>query len=397
MTSLILRSGRLPDNILIPSSKSYANRMLILSAIYPGTFRLNNIPESTDVKFLIKALSEIGIQFETQGSDLTVKNHFPACESELENKILSIEVGEGGTTARFLASLLLLGQKEYHLRLGKRLKDRPWGEFIQLVQELKGKAVLKDDLLTIQGPIQVKKKLEVDCSRTTQFASGFQMALSSLGTEVIPKGLESSQSYWLMTEELVKSMKEKSSLDVPLDWSSASYALAFGALNHPIEFPGLYYDKFQADAKFYHLLDELCSLEKMDHGLRVIPAKKNFSVHLDVSDCLDLVPTLGYLLSHIDGRHELKGIENLKHKESDRLSEIVKLLSAFDRKTKVENDCLIIWGDSKKKNVPVKLELPDDHRMVMTGALFLRHHQGGEIGPIEAVAKSYPEFFKLFD
>jgi len=371
--------------------------MLILAAIYPGTYSLNNIPESTDVQFLIKALSEIGIQLERQGRNLIIKNHFPACESEFKNKILSLEVGEGGTTARFLASLLLLGKKEYQMRLGKRLKDRPWGEFLQLAQELKGKAVLKDDLLTIQGPIQVKKKLEVDCSRTTQFASGFQMALSSLDTEVIPKGLESSQSYWLMTEELLKSMKEKCSFDVPLDWSSASYALAFGALNHPIEFPGLYYDKFQADAKLYHLLEELSVLEIMDHGLRVRPIKKSVSVHLDVSDCLDLVPTLGYLLSHLDGRHELKGIENLKHKESDRLTEIVKLLSVFDRKTKVDDDSLVIWGDSKKKIGPVRLELPDDHRMVMAGALFLRHHQGGEIGPVEAVAKSYPEFFKLFE
>jgi 5-enolpyruvylshikimate-3-phosphate synthase len=41
------------------------------------------------------------------------------------------------------------------------------------------------------------------------------------------------------------------------------------------------------------------------------------------------------------------------------------------------------------------LELPDDHRMIMSAALFLRFHQGGSVSPAEAVEKSYPEFFSL--
>jgi 5-enolpyruvylshikimate-3-phosphate synthase len=34
--------------------------------------------------------------------------------------------------------------------------------------------------------------------------------------------------------------------------------------------------------------------------------------------------------------------------------------------------------------------------MVMTGAMFLRYHQGGSVTPSSAVDKSYPDFFKLF-
>jgi 5-enolpyruvylshikimate-3-phosphate synthase len=43
----------------------------------------------------------------------------------------------------------------------------------------------------------------------------------------------------------------------------------------------------------------------------------------------------------------------------------------------------------------VDLDLPDDHRMVMTGTLFLLYHNGGTIRPAEAVNKSYPSFFEI--
>src|SRR5690606_4539426 len=103
----------------------------------------------------------------------------------------------------------------------------------------------------------------------------------------------------------------------------------------------------------------------------------------------------GFFLSHLEGQHELHGVKNLVHKERDRLKEVIELLNHFEKKSSTEGDVLYIEESPGLINKEIELDLPDDHRMVMAGALFLSHHQGGSLKPAEAVKKSYPDFFSL--
>ncbi len=393
MTSLILKPGKIPEIIHVPSSKSYANRVLILYCLKNGIKKIKNIPNASDVTFLIDCLKKIGLKISQAGSEIIIKNNFPECE--VDQSSLELDVGEGGTTARFLAAMLLLGKNEYFLKLGSRLKDRPWDEFIKVANSLGARVELRDNILCLKGPIRLNDDLEVDCSRTTQFASAFQMILMGKKSKVIPKNLNSSHTYFAMTNELINQIQKDDEYFVPLDWSSASYPLAFGALNQRIEFPGLEFDQFQSDAKFLSILESFGAIEINENGLIVKPIHIQKTLCCDVSDCLDLVPTLAFFLSHIPGEHELRGIKNLVHKESDRLNEVIKLLEKFNRKSKAFHDTLYISGSHEKILEPQKLIMPDDHRMVMVGSLFLRMHSGGEIDPPSAVAKSYPNFFDL--
>lgn len=387
-----IKPGLLPHSIEIPTSKSYANRALILAAIKQSLTTLKNLPESTDVQFLLEALKKIGLDIHQDNNVVTIKNSFPECEKD---QIPSIEIGEGGTTARFLASLLCLGSNEYTLILGERLKQRPWKEFTQLVQKLGGSAQLEGERLTIKGPISFPENLEIDCSETTQFASGFQLVSAFTDTIIIPLNLKSSQSYWEMTKKMIQSFRDVSEYAIPLDWSSASYALAFGALNQEISFPHLSYDFFQADAKFYLVLKSLGIITDLENGILLKPLKIEKSFDLDVSDCLDLVPSLAFYLCHIEGVHHLWNVQNLIHKESNRLEEVIKLLGHFGKKAFYQEGNLVIEGNPSRVKDEIHLSLPDDHRMVMTASLFLLHHSGGSLSPEEAVNKSYPQFFSL--
>jgi 3-phosphoshikimate 1-carboxyvinyltransferase len=391
MMSLKVKKGKLPSVIKIPGSKSYANRMLILAALRPTAFTLHNVPAASDVSWLIKCLKQIGLSIVRDEDSLTVQNSFPACEREGE----TLEVGEGGTTARFLAALLLRGQKPYTLILGKRLSQRPWNEFIDFVNLNGGEARLSGNELYLKGALQLPDEVEVDCSRTTQFASGLSLAFHQT-TRVKPLHMNSSQSYWELTAQNISYVENHDNYNIPLDWSSASYPLAFAALNHEVRFPGLVYDEFQADVKFLSLLKSLDAAKVSRDGLIISPIKKHQSIEMDVSDSLDLVPALAYFLAHVPGRHKLIGIGNLVHKESDRLSEVIKLLTTFERETKVEEDSLHIQGEEKIIESSKDLILPDDHRMVMSAAMFLRHHSGGSLTPYQAVEKSYPNFFEIF-
>lgn len=392
MKSLKVKKGKLPSIIHIPSSKSYANRMLILASLNKEPFQLDNLPAASDVTHLIHSLEQVGLSIEKNENSLTVLNFFPQCEREVANEI---SVGEGGTTARFLAAMLVKGSKPYTLLLGPRLSQRPWDEFINFVNQYGGKASLLGRRLQLQGPLNLPKKVKVDCSRTTQFASAIMMSFSSR-TEVIPENMNSSHSYWNLTLQNILDMQKSEVYSIPLDWSSASYPLAYAALAQKTEFPGLKFDPFQSDAKFFNILKDFSAIETYNEGLRVSVATKARSLEVDVSDCLDLVPALAFFLSHIEGRHVLKGVSNLVHKESDRLKEVMKLLEVFERVTTVEGDSLIIEGSKLILSTPKDLILPDDHRMVMTAGMFLRLHAGGSLTPPEAVDKSYPGFFDLF-
>jgi 3-phosphoshikimate 1-carboxyvinyltransferase len=392
MKSLKVKAGLLPSIIHLPASKSYANRALILAALKAEPITLKNLPKASDVTFLVSALKRIGLTLVQDHHQIIIQNSFPACELK---DGCTIEIGEGGTTARFLASLLLLGSKPYTLILGNRLKDRPWKEFIKLVDQLGGKAELLDNKLTLQGPLKLSAQIEIDCTETTQFASGFQLALAYTDTVVVPLNLASSKSYWEMTKTMIESLNKSSEFTIPMDWSSASYPLAFGALKQNIYFPGLKNDPYQADAKFLSILKQVNVIQETPEGIRVKPCTTKKDFKLEVSDCLDLVPALAFFLSHIEGTHLITGIKNLVYKESDRLQEIIKLLEEFGLKASTDGSVLQIEGSSSLRGVSVDLKLPDDHRMVMTGALFLRYHQGGSITPASAVEKSYPDFFSL--
>ena len=119
--NLVIRPGGMIDSVQVPSSKSYANRALILASLREEEILLRNMPHATDVTHLISALQQIGLSITQDKKSLRISGSFPECET----KDQLISVGEGGTTARFLAVLLLKGKMKYSLKLGNRLKDRP--------------------------------------------------------------------------------------------------------------------------------------------------------------------------------------------------------------------------------------------------------------------------------
>lgn len=388
--TLIIKAGTLLSRILIPGSKSYANRILILASLKKSPFTIKHLPQATDVTHLIDALKIIGLKFSTDDDGVTILNSFPDCETRGAN----ISVGEGGTTARFLACLLLRGHQPYRLKLGPGLKQRPWQEFLNFVNAHGAKAQLIDDELFLQGPLSLPAQIEIDCSRTTQFASGLQMAFASTPLQVIPVQIKSSQSYWEMTQEMIELIQKHDEYTIPLDWSSASYPLAFGALAHPITFPGLSYDPHQADAKFLDILNKFECIEVTSNGISVHPTQRVLSLSYNVADCLDLVPALAFFLAHIKGIHHLTGVGNLIYKESDRLSHIMSLLGQFERKCHLQGDSLMIHGDPGRLADYKQVTMPDDHRMVMAASLFLLYHGGGSLSPADAVNKSFPSFFQ---
>jgi 3-phosphoshikimate 1-carboxyvinyltransferase len=379
--------------IEIPYSKSYLNRLLILAAVKKGTKLIQNYSPSSDVDSLIHCLQKIGLSIKIEKNNLVMEGSFPECE--LSGEPLVLDTKDGGTTLRFLISLLSLGKRSYIVNFSHRMGERPLQELIEILQRCNVN-IQKADSITIKGPIQLPESLEIDCSRSSQFASSLALSFYNK-TKIVPLNLKSSQKYFELTNNLIKSA-ESNQYIAKADWSSASYPLALAMFEGEVLIKNLTeVDIFQADSCFFTLLKSLGANISIDqNGLHLVGVKSFPGFKMDASQCLDLVPTLSFLASYASSPSFITGIKNLTLKESDRLSEIFRILTAFKVQFKYlsEQDCLEISGNSPLVEF-LDFKSVDDHRMIMMCHLFMMKNMGGSVNHRDSVKKSFPNFFEL--
>lgn len=390
--SVKIYPGVIKRQIVIPPSKSCANRALIIAAI-KGHCELRNIGTSTDVLYLIDALKLVGISMTENENGLVVNNSFPACENR-NSDIITLKTGDGGTTNRFLLALLALGRNTYRIECDPLFLKRPFESYFDGLRQLGVRCSVENGALCIQGPMDLNKEIQVDCTQTSQFAS----ALKLVGANIIPRELEVSQSYWELTNSML--LDFSTPYICPPDMSSLAPFAAWAALKQEVLFTNVFsIDSKQADACFIELLKKLgvsiCFTEK---GLLISPVPSFKAFDFDCSCAIDLAPTLAFLASYANGKSTLRGLANLRFKESSRLYEITRVLSTFGVPFRVSEsfDTLEIIGSpglAPKK--AVNYESPADHRILMLVALFFKMNQGGVLLNSHHICKSFPNFFSF--
>jgi 3-phosphoshikimate 1-carboxyvinyltransferase len=382
--------------IKVPSSKSYANRLLVLAAIKHEDVLVENLPPSTDVTIMINCLEEIGISIERCNEGVWVRGSFPECEG---NKSLLLKTGNGGTTNRFLCALLARGSQKYILAPEGHMLKRPMEPLLEALESLGVKTSFEDEdqWITIQGPFNENKTVDVDATETTQFLTGLALATADLSIEVNPKGLSVSKPYWLLTENLISCFKNgEINFFNPIDFSSLTYPLALAAVTGEVTVVNcLKRDFFQADSAFIEVLEIAgAKVEWLSEGLRVSRSELK-AFEFDGSQCPDAVPTILFLCSFCEGKSVITSLEVLTHKECDRFLEMIRMLKAFGVEINVDYDKFSIDVIGKSYSIKsVSYDPPADHRMVMVAYLFQRAISGGNLTNSHHVAKSFANYFE---
>lgn len=399
MNTLTISADKIANEVQVPTSKSYANRALILAAIDCREVKIYNLPQSQDVRDMIYALTSIGLMFEFNDSNVIVKNSFPECEKELDE--IHVYTGQGGTTTRFLISLLALGKRVYILDCDEQLYTRPIYPLVNALENLgvKIESIQKDVFpLLIQGPVDKGAYTEVDCSLSSQFASSLLLISNKSGANIDLVNQFFSLPYLNMTLDQIKNF----TLDykIPADFSSASYVIVWSVLNQDCVIKNIHtIDELQADSALVGLLNRSgANIAICEEGLRIPKAQKLSAFSFDVRHCPDLVPTLAYLMLFIDGVSSLKNLKIIKNKEVDRLQWIFDVYTKLDARYEYneEIDELIVWGGKQLSKVGT-LIMPDDHRIIMMSSLILKQVGGGTIANYQGVKKSFPNFFEIFN
>jgi 3-phosphoshikimate 1-carboxyvinyltransferase len=117
----------------------------------------------------------------------------------------------------------------------------------------------------------------------------------------------------------------------------------------------------------------------------------------EVPSLVDELPLLAVAAAFARGTTEVRGAEELRHKETDRVAAVVEELRRLGVRTEARTDGFTVLGVPSRPRGG-RLDARGDHRMAMLGAVAgLASREGVEIEGAESVAISFPGFFDVLE
>jgi 3-phosphoshikimate 1-carboxyvinyltransferase len=427
--------------VTIPSSKSITIRALFCASLSRGESQIHNPLISDDTNYAVDVLSKVGVSIkEIDGVWHINGGHFRIPPEELN-------CGESATTLRMMTALVSLLPGTIKLTGGPSLTQRPIRALVDALKMLGVKGATATPLnppVTIHGGTFKGGTAEIAGNVSSQYISALLLIGSFAPVETIIKLNTplTSRPYILLTTQVLSkfgiSVKhEGNSFRVPRqryepcnitiegDWSSASYFLALGALSEQgvlVENIGtssrqgdrVILDHLRAMGADVRVVGSAVAVKKSDEPLKPI--------NVDLTDCIDLFPTIAVLASLANGESEIRGIQRARIKESNRVtamreglaklgvqfSEFKEYVTIKGLNTEKKNDDddtgtkenLLEQAEdffAEKKEPPtIVIDSHNDHRIAMAFAVMGAALGGVTITNAECVKKTFPEFWKLF-
>ena len=406
-------SGR-PFSQQLPGSKSYTNRALVLASAVAGTTRIRDALDSDDTRLLAAALDSFqGVEIEWSGSFIEVSRE----EGPLLAGGATLDVGHGGTPARFLLAFAAQASGSTTVTGSTRLRQRPVGGLVEALRT-GGAAVVGDGLpVTVTGPMG-SSHWSVDAGESSQHASALLLAATARppGTRTLVdvEGLTGSTAYLDMTRhvmgeagvevrcdgrtwEVAAPSQIAEEIAIEGDASAATYVLAAGAITGtPVEAVGVGSASLQGDVGFAKVLEAMgCRVEPAEATIR-LRGRAERGVSVDMSEMPDAVPTLAVVAAFAEGETRITGIANLRFKESDRISDTASNLEALGAEAEWGEDHLVVKGRSQQLHGG-EIDPKDDHRLAMAFALAGLILDGVVVTDPDTVTKSWPGYWRFLE
>jgi 3-phosphoshikimate 1-carboxyvinyltransferase len=444
--------------VRLPGSKSISNRVLLLAALADGETQVSDLLYSDDTERMLDSLKELGVKIELPGKvDFPNTHRITGCGGNFPNKRAELFLGNAGTAFRPLVAALALSGGNYQLfggisgSPGGRMHERPIGDLVDALRQL-GADIR---YLGNQGfpPLQISPAnlagdtVQVRGDVSSQFLTGLLMALPLTGRtvsievvgELISKpyieitlammarfGVKVERQEW---QRFVvfggQRYKSPGTIFVEGDASSASYFLAAGAIGGgPVRVEGVGKDSVQGDVRF----DEALRLmgAQITTGPNFIEASepvtgKLKAIDLDCNHIPDAAMTLAVAALFADGTSTLRNIASWRVKETDRIAAMAIELRKVGATVEEGADYIRITPPQPPSNSPLTggeqcegsslvkgrlggvlnpqsgIDTYDDHRMAMCFSLVAFGGAGIRINDPGCVAKTFPDYFAMFE
>lgn len=420
-------AAALRGQVVLPGSKSFTNRALVVAALASGKSTLTLASLSNDSLVLMEGLRHLGVRMERDGDTVIVYGTggvFVPYKG-------SIDVGPAGTSMRFLTSVAaLVPGGDIVLCGSERMHQRPIGDLVEAWRSL-GADI---EYLGTEGcpPLRIRGKaasaygstVAVPGDMSSQFMTSLIQVAPLLpgGLSISVIGEQVSRSYIDMTSTVMGAFgvaidnHSYERYDVPHrafvardyqvegDASGGSYfwglaALAGGSIRVWNTRP----DSCQGDVMFPQLLAQMgcdvrSSADSDDAGaneesgwIEVSRSGPLRGCVVDMEQMPDTAMTLAVVAACAEGETTITGLQTLRHKETDRLAAMKAELASVGIESDITEDSITVVG-----GVPhgALIRTYDDHRMAMSFALLGAVCEGILIADPDVVGKSFPRFWE---
>ncbi|MGR3219054.1 MAG: 3-phosphoshikimate 1-carboxyvinyltransferase [Candidatus Anammoxibacter sp.] len=401
--------------IKVPGSKSYTNRALIIGALAEGNTVINNALFSDDTKYMIAALTDLGIDVaeDNDKRKIFINGH----GGKIPCKSSNLFVGNAGTAMRFLTAMLTTSNGVYIIDGVERMRSRPINDLLDGLNQLGGNVSSNNGagcppVLIKPGPLK-GGACNIKGNLSSQYISAILMAAPYAKSDVTINitGDLVSKKYVDMTLALmeyfgvsvenesykkffIKKNQQYTAKEyyVEADASSASYFLAAAAITKGrVRIEGLGNNSIQGDICFVDLLEKMgCKIKKGEDFIEITGGELK-GIDVDMSNMPDVAQTLAVVAVFAKGKTRVRNVGNLRIKETDRIAGVVNELQRVGVKCTEHDD-----GFEIEPSVPhaAEIETYDDHRMAMSFALIGLVVDGIKIKNPECVTKTFPGFFE---
>lgn len=408
---ITLRPGQRSGETAAPSSKSYAQRMLICAGLSVTESVIDCGDVSNDIAAGARCMNALSAEVtELSNGVFRVKSAIRTGEKLLR-------CGESGTTLRLLLPAVGALGETATFKMEGRLPQRPLAPLDGVLRAHGMVPEQEDDLLHCSGKLSAGH-YEIPGNVSSQFISGLLIALPLLDgdSELVVTGKIESAAYIGMTESVLKKAginytKNENTYTIPGnqqyrfppeakvegDCSNAAFFLSLGALSEKgIVLNNVPADTLQGDKAIVDILRRFGADITENGDTVTVKRGKLHGCTVDAAAIPDLVPVLSTVASVAEGETRIINAGRLRIKESDRLKTTTEMLNTLGADVEELPEGLIIRG--RRNLVGGTVSACNDHRIAMSAAVAASVcTESVTVLGCECTNKSFPRFWELFD
>ena len=336
-----------------------------------------------------------------------------------------IDCGNAGTLARLVTGLLAFQNGEFRLTGDSSLSTRPMERIAEPLRQM-GAQIETDDgrlPLTVTGATLTAIDYELPVASAQVKSAVLLAALGAHGrTTVIEPVATRDHTELMLREAGVRVATRPTSVsidppvalrldavDVPGDFSSAAPFIVAATIvpesRITIHDVGLN----QRRTGLLNVLDRMGArvgivtrrrFGQEPGGDLEVRAAELTATSIDAHEVpllIDELPLFALLAAHARGTSRVRGAEELRHKESDRIEALVDALRALGVRAKAHPDGFEVTGVPTRPRGG-RVEARGDHRIAMLGAVAgVASRDGVDLEGFESVGVSFPGFYDLLE
>lgn len=421
MNQLVSPPATLTGTVNLPADKSISHRSVMFASLHEGNSTISNFSTAADPHSTLACMQKLGVSIR-KSDDHTLEVEGVGRDG-LQDPDTDLDCGNSGTTMRLLSGIVAGSGVSARLTGDESLSARTMKRIIDPLTRMGAKITARENDF---APLEIQQNGSLNALHfplpipSAQLKSCILLAglFGDDKTRVIETLPSRDHTERLLNLSITENHNQKTitssrsdeipkqSYHIPNDFSAAAFWLVAGAI-HPkaeIILPNVGMNPTRTGAMdILNKMGANISIENEHHEgaepVADISVSSSALTPIDITEeivpnCIDEIPILAIAMLFADGVSRISGAEELRHKETDRLSALSDMLKKADADFTEFEDGFEIKGNPEFIPAASEFDSFDDHRIAMSAAVLgLMSNSSSRITNAECTAISYPTFW----